>query len=653
MTIRLPARALSPRTVLSAAAAASLCVGAMSGCSSSKPKPRPRAEAPIAAPARETPSILRGTIGAECRIAGAEPILITGYGIVVGLNGTGSGDAPPPIRAWLERQLALKGVGRGGGPLGEVSPRAVIDDRNTSIVLVQARMSPGAPKDATFDVLVTALPGSATTSLEGGRLMTTDLTPGLFVPGGPEVRSIATARGAIFINPFADPAKADEQSINRTTGRILGGATVTEPFDLLLTLDTPSHSRARAIVNAINDAFPRSAQDRLDTARGRNDEAVALTIPARFKDTPDEFIQLLIHTRIDRAFPNEWASRYVRAMREEPGLAESISWCLQALGPSVIPQIRALYTYPEPKPRLSALRAGASLGDALVAPHLKEIAMQGEPGLRLLAIEQLAKMPPNPRLNLALRELVDSDDLTIRIAAYEALAARRDPWVVVSKEMGVERTLYSTPNSPGEFRLDVVRSNKPMIYISQQGVPRIVVFGESLEVSRPSLVYAWDDRLMVVGDDPGGPLRVRYQGWRNTSVPVQSEADSNVAKLIEFLAHKPTPESPSPGLAMTYSEVVGTLYELTERTRAIRADFVAEQDRLQAELIAMVQTELGDDRPELAGEEAPLEEPGAPARTLADEPTTPAQPTDAPATTEPARRGFVVPIAPRDPKKPQ
>lgn len=654
---------MTVRGALTVLAAATLLVAP--GCGQKKPTPRPRAEAQVAAPPRETPSILRGTIGAECRLAGAEPILITGYGVVVGLNGTGSGDAPPPIRAWLERQLALKGVGRGSGPLGEVTPRAVLDDKNTSIVLVQARMSPGAPKDATFDVLVTALPGSGTTSLEGGRLMTTDLRPGLFVPGGPETRVVATARGAVFINPFADPAKADEQAINRTTGRILKGAIVTEPFDLLLTLDSPSHSRARAIVNAINDAFPRSAEDRLDTARGRNDESIALTIPARFKERPDEFIQLLIHTRIDRSFPNEWAARYVRAMRDEPALAESISWCLQALGPSVAPQIRALYDFPEPKPRLAALRAGARLGDALVTQHLKDIAMRGEPGLRLLAIEKLADMPPNPRLNVALRELVDADDLTVRIAAYEALAARRDPWIVLSKEVGVERTLYTPANAKGEFRLDVVRSNKPMIYISQQGEPRVVIFGESLQVKRPSLVYAWDDRLMVVGDDPEGPLRVRYQGWRNTSLPVQSEADANLAKLVEFFAHKPTPESPSPGLAMTYSEVVGALYELTERAGSIQADFVAEQDRLQAELIAMVETELGEDRPELAGDgiEDGSGDADPTVRTIADErpdtagppPSTPPAPpaSAAPEQPRPAqRRGFVVPIAPREPQKP-
>src|SRR5690606_388095 len=127
------------------------------------------------------------------------------------------------------------------------------------------------------------------------------------------------------------------------------------------------------------------------------------------------------------------------------------------------------------------------------------IAQGADPTQRVQAIRLLAEMPPNPQLNLVLRELVDADDLAVRIAAYEALAERADPAVVLSREMGVARTLYSRGDEKGEFRLDVVRSNRPMIYISQQGRPRVVVFGESLTVDRPTLVYAWDDRLMVVG----------------------------------------------------------------------------------------------------------------------------------------------------------
>jgi hypothetical protein len=102
---------------------------------------------------------------------------------------------------------------------------------------------------------------------------------------------------------------------------------------------------------------------------------------------------------------------------------------------------------------------------------------------------------------------------------------------------------------------------------------------------------------------------------------------------------------------MTYSEVVGALYALTEQTGAIPADFIAEQDKLQAELLALVQTEIGSERPELAGEGAEIEEDAAaPVETLADSPAaTPA----VPGQTEPAQRRsrFVVPIPPKEPIK--
>ena len=40
----------------------------------------------------EKVTALRGTIGSEATIIGAEQILVSGFGLVVGLNGTGGGD---------------------------------------------------------------------------------------------------------------------------------------------------------------------------------------------------------------------------------------------------------------------------------------------------------------------------------------------------------------------------------------------------------------------------------------------------------------------------------------------------------------------------------------------------------------------------------
>ena len=176
---------------------------ALSACSGNA-KPAPLAvDRPIVS--RDTPAILANTVGAFGQINGLQPTYVSGYGLVVGLNGTGSGDAPLSVRAALTTEMTRNGVGKRGTPLEDVTPDQMIDDPNTAVVLVQALIPPAAPKGWRFDVRIAALPGSSTTSLEGGTLYTTELRRGTPIPTGPQTFAIGTARGQILINPLAPP----------------------------------------------------------------------------------------------------------------------------------------------------------------------------------------------------------------------------------------------------------------------------------------------------------------------------------------------------------------------------------------------------------------------------------------------------------------
>ena len=44
--------------------------------------------------------IMRGTIASEAVFVGDSPTIVRGYGLVVGLRGTGSRDMPAPVRAF-------------------------------------------------------------------------------------------------------------------------------------------------------------------------------------------------------------------------------------------------------------------------------------------------------------------------------------------------------------------------------------------------------------------------------------------------------------------------------------------------------------------------------------------------------------------------
>ncbi|MEC9373545.1 MAG: flagellar basal body P-ring protein FlgI, partial [Planctomycetota bacterium] len=403
------------------AMASAIAGSLLHGCGSSPPK-RARAVTPELA-IRDMPNILRGTVGAEATLRGLNPTLVTGYGIVVGLNGTGSSDIPVAVRAMLEQEMARRGVGSESQGLGWTTPTRMLNDPNTAVVLVRAAIPPGSPVGTRFDVLVTALPGTSTTSLEGGRLWSTDLRRGNQAPGGPDVPAIATATGDVFINPFADPAGDDTAGVSRTTGRILNGGVVSEALELALILDNPSHARSRSIVAAINSRFPQGRGDRDPVARGVNEEVVLLTVPNRFRSDTETFLELVLASRVDVSAGQEWARRYTMAMKSEPELSEDLAWRLRALGDVSVPFLRDLYAYPEILPRIQALRAGAGLGDPLVTPHLMDLARDGAPALRTEAIELLAGMGPDPQINTALRKMLDDDNLGVRIAAYEALAS--------------------------------------------------------------------------------------------------------------------------------------------------------------------------------------------------------------------------------------
>lgn len=587
---------------------------------------------------RDVPDILRNTIGAEATLRGREPTLVSGYGVVVGLNGTGSRDIPIAIRALLEREMVRQGVGQGLGPLSEVSPSEFLDNPDTAVVLVRAVIQPGSPAGTRFDVLVEALPGTATTSLEGGRLYTTKLYRGLVRPVMPSVRPIGEARGEILINPFADPASDSTGSVLRTSGRVLNGGIVTEPWSLVLALDNASHTRARAVTDAINSRFPRGSNLK-QTARGANDELIEITIPREFNERPEDFTQLLLHTRIDQNFPKEWALRYTRALKESPELADPLNWCLQALGETAVGFVRELYAYPEERPRLAAIQAGARLRDPAVRTHLEDLALNGAPAFRANAYRLLADLPPDPRINQFLRDRLDAPDIDTRIAAFEGLLARADP-------------VISTVRVGGKFKLMTAPSTEAVVYVSQQREPRVVILGTDVAVNRPVFMSAWSDRLMLTAQSENDPVRVFYRDYRTDGITTQ-QLRPDLPGLIQFMAHKTTPEQPDPGLDFSYSEIVGALYEMT-KSGAIAAAFVPESDRLGLEILRSAQVEVGSDRPE-ESPEGPIDALPDPAETQSesetpgdvvsgDRPEGDGSP--ASSTQQPTRRQYVVPLPP-------
>ncbi len=609
------------------------------GCSG----PQREVKQVVAAPLRDVPDVYRGTIGAEASINGTEPQLVSGLGLVVNLNGTGGGEIRPDVFTTMERELARNGVGRGGnagGAIAGMSPQEFLRSPNVAVVIVEARIPPGAPEGTVFDVAVRILPGSTVTSLEGGTLWTTDLRLGPATTfGGYKTRKLAEAKGPIYVNPFTEPGTGgpSEVAVTRTTGRVLGGGRVTDPLKMELVLDSDSHSRARSVIASVNSRFPRDPGETGLTARGRGNEtlktpnaeevvmsqSVAISIPKAYKDSPADFLQLLRYTRVDQGYPQEFARRYVEELKGKPAMSESLSWCLKAIGKTSVPFLSSMYEYPEYLPRMAALDAGAFHGDPRVVPHLIDMAKTAPSAVRMQAIRLMSKMPGNPSINLALRELVDAPELEIRVAAYEGLRERNDP-LVSSRPIGID------PNNP-KFILETVVAEEPMVYVTQQGKPRIVIFGGGIgtgtapsssrsqrdvgivRMTKPSLVTAWGDRFILSSDCSECEVRLLYRSVKGGK-SVTSKVSDDLAEFVTYLAQKPTPEEPAPGLDLSYSEVVGLLYEMS-RQSGVAATFATEQDRLRAEIYEASQATALNDRPEdseTQGESVTVFKPTAP-----------------------------------------
>lgn len=556
--------------------------------------------------------ILRGTIGSETKIRRALPTILSGYGLVVGLDGTGGTSVPERVAATMERELAIRGVGRQGmfeGTLLEGrSPQDVLRDPDVAVVVVEAAVPLASPEGMTFDVRVRALAGSTTRSLEGGRLWTTKMQAGPpAVVGGPQTREVAEASGDLYINPFADADGEGTGDANPRVGRILGGGRMTKPLSLEILMANPLHARARAIARAVNQRFPNGPKGPGTTARGVSDAVVEVSVPIEFRDRFYEFIELVRHLPINPDFPEENARRYVRALQQGSELTTELSWALRALGEPAIPFVRDLYEDPRVEVRMAALRAGANLNDPRAGLFLREMAAEPGPE-RSEAISLLGAVDGRPNIDETLRRIISTESrLELRVAAYESLARRavraRLKTLLQWRERGgaeaserelsriAERSIPAgmvqgitrIPLSE-RFVVDVVPFGEPLVYVTQQGNPTIVIFGEDPSVERPAYLSVWGGDLLVVAEPDSEDVRVRFRD-EQTGWVVQESVDESLVDIVRFFAREQTPEQPEPGLRMTYSDLVGALFAIHEAD-GTAAGFATEGDRLLASLLS-------------------------------------------------------------------
>lgn len=178
-------------------------------------------------------------------VQGARPNDLIGYGLVVGLAGTGDG-ASAAIRA-QERMLRRFDI--------DVASVSELKSDNVSAVIVTAKLPPFAKTGSRIDVLVSSL--FDTESLEGGTLLRTLLE-------GVDGKVYAVAQGPLSVGGFNAGAGGAQAVKNHVTvGRVPRGAIVEREvpatiFDhdtLTFILDRPNFLTAANTAAAINQRF--------------------------------------------------------------------------------------------------------------------------------------------------------------------------------------------------------------------------------------------------------------------------------------------------------------------------------------------------------------------------------------------------------------
>ncbi|MBP1473368.1 flagellar basal body P-ring protein FlgI [Frateuria sp. MAH-13] len=204
-------------------------------------------------------------------VGGVRSNQLIGYGLVVGLDGSGDQTTQAPFTTQsLENMLQQFGI--------TVPPNARPQLKNAAAVTITAELPPFAKPGQVIDVTVASI-GNAK-SLRGGELLMSPLR-------GADGNVYAIAQGSVVVGGISAQGKSGSSvQVNiSASGRIPNGASVERSVpssfsgagDLMLNLNTPDFTTAARVAQAVNAAFGAGTATPVDggtiSVRGPQDPA--------------------------------------------------------------------------------------------------------------------------------------------------------------------------------------------------------------------------------------------------------------------------------------------------------------------------------------------------------------------------------------------
>ncbi len=191
------------------------------------------------------------------QIQGVRDNPLIGYGLVVGLDGTGDQTTQTPFTTQtLTNMLANLGISLNSGQANGVNPAQNMQLKNVAAVMVTATLPPFERPGEAIDITVSSL-GNAK-SLRGGTLLLTPLK-------GADGQVYALAQGNVAVGGAGASANGSKVQVNQlAAGRIPGGAIVERAVPtqvsqaggtMQMELNDMDYDTTQRIVAAVNNAF--------------------------------------------------------------------------------------------------------------------------------------------------------------------------------------------------------------------------------------------------------------------------------------------------------------------------------------------------------------------------------------------------------------
>lgn len=224
-------------------------------------------------------------------VAGVRSNQLVGYGLVVGLDGTGDQTSQTPFTVQsFKNMLQQYGITLPAGSNPQL--------KNVAAVSIHTELTPFAKTGQTIDITVSSL-GNAK-SLRGGSLLMTPLR-------GADGQIYAVAQGNLVVGGFGvSGADGSKVTVNvPSVGRIPGGATVERvvpnPFasmqKVVLNLHDSDFTTAKRVVEAINKVLGPDSAEALDAV------SIAVQTPPTTSQKV-EFVSFLENLEVETDTPS-------------------------------------------------------------------------------------------------------------------------------------------------------------------------------------------------------------------------------------------------------------------------------------------------------------------------------------------------------------